>query len=72
MRVDEALPLLDKALDDAALEERRELRVVHGFGEGKLRKAVADFLKGHPHVATFHLGGAGEGGAGATIVELRD
>ena len=72
LRVDEALPLLDKALDDASLSERRELRVVHGFGEGKLRRAVADFLKGHPHVAAWRLGGAGEGGAGATIVELRD
>jgi len=72
LRVDEALPLLDKALDDAALGERTEVRVIHGFGEGKLRKAVAGFLDGHPHVAGFRLGHAGEGGAGATIVELRD
>lgn len=72
LRVDEALPLLDKALDDAALGDRTEVRVIHGFGEGKLRKAVAGFLDGHPHVAAFRLGQAGEGGAGATIVELRD
>lgn len=71
-RVDEALPRLDKALDDAALGERNELRVIHGFGEGKLRKAVAGFLEGHPHVAAFRLGGPSEGGAGATIVALKE
>jgi DNA mismatch repair protein MutS2 len=69
--VDEALERLDKALDDAALGERTELRVVHGFGEGKLRRAVAGFLEGHAHVASFRLGRANEGGAGATVVELK-
>ena len=72
LTVDEALPRVDKLLDDAALDDRREIRVIHGFGEGKLRKAVAGFLKGHPHVASYRAGGAGEGGGGVTIVELRD
>ncbi len=72
LTVDEALPRVDKLLDDAALGDRREVRVIHGFGEGKLRKAVAGFLKGHPHVASYRAGGAGEGGGGVTIVELRD
>ncbi len=72
LTVDEALPRVDKLLDDAALSDRREVRVIHGFGEGKLRKAVAGLLKGHPHVASYRAGGAGEGGGGVTIVELRD
>jgi DNA mismatch repair protein MutS2 len=72
LTVDEALPRVDKLLDDAALGERREVRVIHGFGEGKLRKAVAGFLRGHPHVAAWRAGGAGEGGGGVTIVELKD
>jgi DNA mismatch repair protein MutS2 len=46
--------------------------VIHGFGEGKLRKAVAGFLQGHPHVAAWRAGGAGEGGGGVTIVELKE
>jgi DNA mismatch repair protein MutS2 len=70
--VDEALPKVDKFLDDAALADRREVRVIHGFGHGKLRKAVAGLLEGHPHVATFRLGESREGGAGATIVELKE
>ncbi len=72
LTVDEALPRVDKLLDDAALGDRHEIRVIHGFGEGKLRKAIAGFLKGHPHVASYRTGGANEGGGGVTIVELRD
>jgi DNA mismatch repair protein MutS2 len=72
LTVDEALPRVDKLLDDAALSERREIRVIHGFGAGRLRKAVAGLLEGHPHVASFHPGAANEGGAGVTIVELKD
>jgi DNA mismatch repair protein MutS2 len=72
LTVDEALPRVDKFLDDATLGDRREVRVIHGFGHGKLRKAVAGLLEGHPHVATFRLGEGREGGAGATIVELKE
>jgi DNA mismatch repair protein MutS2 len=72
LRVDEALPKVDKFLDESALAERREVRVIHGFGQGTLRKAVAGLLDGHPHVAAFRLGQAREGGGGATIVELKE
>ena len=61
MTVDEALPRVDKLLDDAALSERREIRVVHGFGSGRLKKAVAGLLDGHPHVASWRLGQITEG-----------
>jgi len=71
LRVDEALPRVDKALDDAALADRQQVRVVHGFGEGKLRRAVAELLEGHPHVASWRAGAANEGGGGVTIVELK-
>jgi len=72
LTVDEALPKVDKFLDESALADRRSIRVIHGFGQGKLRQAVAGLLEGHPHVASYRLGDAREGGAGATIVELRD
>ena len=42
------------------------------FGEGKLRKAVAQMLEGHPLVSSWRLGGPSEGGGGATVVELKD
>ena len=70
LTVDEALPRVDKALDEALLADRHEVRVIHGFGEGKLRKAVAGFLEGHPHVASVRLGAEGRGGV--TVVELKE
>ena len=70
LTVDEALPRVDKALDDALLADRHEVRVIHGFGEGRLRKAVAGFLEGHPHVAAVRLGAEGRGGV--TVVELKE
>jgi len=72
LTVDEALPLVDKLLDEATLSNRSAVRIVHGFGGGKLKKAVADLLEGHPQVASFRAGAANEGGGGATIVELKD
>ncbi len=72
LTVEEALPRVDKLLDDAALAERRQIRVIHGFGEGRLRQAVAGLLKDHPHVAAYRVGAANEGGGGVTIVELKE
>jgi DNA mismatch repair protein MutS2 len=72
MTVEEARERVDKLLDDAALSDRREIRLVHGFGAGKLRKAVAQMLEGHPLVSSWRLGGPSEGGGGATVVELKD
>jgi DNA mismatch repair protein MutS2 len=72
LTVEEARERVDKLLDDAALSERREIRVIHGFGEGKLRKAVAQMLKAHPLVSSWRAGAPNEGGGGATIVELKE
>jgi len=72
LTVEEATDRVDKVLDDAALSDRREIRLVHGFGEGKLRKAVARLLERHPLVASWRPGGPSEGGGGATVVELKD
>jgi DNA mismatch repair protein MutS2 len=69
--VDEALDLLDKYLDDAALEGISPLRIVHGHGTGRLRSAIQKFLEGHPQVEGYTEAGEKEGGRGATVVRLR-
>ena len=69
LRVDEALPKLDKALDNAMLGETTQIRVIHGFGQGTLRRAVVEFLKDHPHVSNVNV--ASEGRGGVTVVELK-
>jgi DNA mismatch repair protein MutS2 len=72
LTVEEALPRVDKLLDDAILSDATQLRVIHGHGGGALRRAVRELLLGHPHVAAFHAGDPREGGSGVTIVALRD
>ena len=69
-RVDEALTVIDSLLDDAALEGMTSLKIVHGKGTGALRRAVREFLTGHPLVASTE---PGEGGSasGVTVVQLR-
>ena len=70
--VDEALNRLEKFFDDALVTESRSLRIVHGYGTGQLRRAVADFLKTHPLVANFGPAPENQGAGGATVVELKE
>jgi DNA mismatch repair protein MutS2 len=69
--VDEAVDETDKFLDEAFLNSQQFIRIVHGHGTGALRRAIGDLLKNHPHVERFSQAPQGEGGAGATIVELK-
>ena len=68
MTTDEAIPALDKYLDDAYLAHLPQVRVVHGRGTGALRTAVHKRLKKLNYVKEFRLGEFGEGDSGVTIV----
>jgi DNA mismatch repair protein MutS2 len=68
---DEAVDAVDKFLDEASLASLNQVRIVHGHGTGALRKAIAELLKDHPHVARFTPAPQDQGGSGATLVELR-
>ncbi len=68
---DEAIPNLDKYLDDAYLAHLPNVRVVHGRGTGALRNAVHKHLKKLKYVKDFRLGEFGEGDSGVTIVEFK-
>jgi len=70
-RVDEAEQELEQYLDRAFLAGLPRVRIIHGHGAGILRRAVREFLKSHPHVATITEAPQNEGGQGATLVELR-
>ncbi len=69
--VEEALEALDRFLDRAALAGLAEVRIVHGHGTGRLRKAIRAFLDRHVHVSSHRPGQGREGGDGATVVTLR-
>jgi DNA mismatch repair protein MutS2 len=70
--VDEALSRAEKFLDDAIVGEQRTVRLIHGYGTGQLRRALAEFLSSHPLVATFAAAPAEQGGGGVTVVELKE
>jgi len=72
MTGDEALPLIDKLLDDAFLAGLRRIDIIHGKGTGALRKKVTQFLAEHQRVASFRPGEWNEGGLGVTIVEIKE
>ena len=69
--VDEATDEVEKFLDRAYLAGLPRVRIVHGTGMGILRRALRSMLERHPHVAGISEPGQSEGGAGATVVELR-
>jgi DNA mismatch repair protein MutS2 len=69
-RVDEALEALDRYLDDAGLAGLSKVMIIHGLGTGALRDAVRSDAASHPLVRSLRPGERGEGGDGATIVEL--
>ena len=67
----EALPIIDKYLDDARLSKLETVRIVHGKGTGKLKNGIHEFLKKHPHVKSYRMGTFGEGEMGVTVVEIK-
>ena len=71
MALDEALPEVQKFLDDAMLSSLGEVSIIHGNGMGVLRAGIQDCLRRHPSVRSFRLGRYGEGETGVTIVSLK-
>jgi DNA mismatch repair protein MutS2 len=68
---DEAIEVVQRALDDALVAGLHRIDIIHGKGTGALRKRVAEFLKEYPHVHAYRLGEWNEGGSGVTVVELK-
>jgi DNA mismatch repair protein MutS2 len=69
---EEARDRVEKFLDSAVMATASRVRIVHGHGMGILRKAIWDLLKSSPHVEKFYQAPQNEGGAGATIAELKE
>lgn len=71
MTVDEALPLVDRFIDQALLQGREKVQIIHGIGSGRLRTAIHQFLSAHRGVKQTAPAEVQKGGAGVTVVELR-
>ena len=72
MTFDEAMPEVDKYLDDVYLAGLKEVRLIHGKGTGALRAKIGRFLKGHPRVRAHRLGAWNEGDTGVTVVTIAE
>lgn len=68
MRIDEAMPLVERYLDQAFRAGYHEVTVIHGRGEGILRREVHELCRRLSYVSDFRLGGPSEGGYGVTVV----
>jgi DNA mismatch repair protein MutS2 len=68
---DEALETVVAALDRATLAGQPLLRIIHGYGTGRLKAVLRDYLAASPYVGRFRTGERSEGGDGVTIVELK-
>lgn len=71
LTVDEAIPIIDKYLDECSMTSMKTTRIVHGKGTGRLRSGIQTYLKKHPHVKSLRNGTFGEGEMGVTIIELK-
>jgi DNA mismatch repair protein MutS2 len=70
--VDEAISRAERFLDESLLSDQRTIRVIHGYGTGQLKRALAGFFQQHPLVASIAAAPPEQGGGGVTVVELKD
>ena len=70
--VEEALARTARFLDETILLEQRTVRIIHGYGTGQLRRALADYLRNHPLVSGCQPAAPEKGGGGVTVVDLKE
>jgi len=71
LTVEEALMRIDPYLDEAYYQGRERAHIIHGFGTGRLRKGIHDYLGKHPLVEKYELADLEQGGGGVTVVTLK-
>lgn len=69
-RVEDAKIGIEEFLDKAVRDGLSSVRIIHGKGTGALRQAARELLEGHPLAKSFAPEAPGQGGDGATVVEL--
>jgi len=69
-RVEDALALLGPFIDDALLHDLTRVEIIHGSGEGALRRAIREFLADQKGISAFYAAPLDQGGDNITIAEL--
>ncbi|NBC26336.1 MAG: endonuclease MutS2 [Bacteroidetes bacterium] len=70
-RGDAAVKELMHYLDNAVARGMQQVEIVHGKGEGILKKLVHEHLEKRDEIKTYHLAPWEHGGPGCTLVELK-
>ena len=70
MTIDEAIPIVDKAIDDALIAGIGQLRIIHGKGTGALRAGLTAYLEMNRFVKKLETAALDAGGSGATVIDL--
>jgi len=71
MRTEEAIPKVQELVDEAAMLNIGEVRILHGKGFGILRQMIREYLRISPAVETFDDEDIQQGGTGVTVVKVR-
>lgn len=69
--VGDALPLVDRMIDRAIVEGSASLRIIHGYGTGRLKEAIRDHLKHYACVKRISGADPQSGGEAITLVDLK-
>ncbi len=72
LTAEEATEKLDQFLDQAIISGMSQVYVIHGKGAGILKRTLTEYLRKHKEVASLRLGDFNEGGAGVTVVKLKE
>jgi DNA mismatch repair protein MutS2 len=71
-RARDAVDAVDRYIDQTALDDLNEIRILHGKGTGALSSAIQEFLQHHPLVKSSYFAEQRDGGTGVTIVEMKE
>ena len=63
----EGVEMMEDYISKALVDKKSSVKVIHGFGSGRLRQALWEALKKNKHVSSFSLGPDG----GSTIINLK-
>ncbi|MFH0823857.1 MAG: Smr/MutS family protein [Pseudomonadota bacterium] len=70
LRVDDALAVVEKAVDEAMLSGLSSINVIHGKGTGRLKQAIWEALADQSYVRSLRVENIHGGGDGVTVVDL--
>ncbi|EQA37447.1 Smr domain protein [Leptospira inadai serovar Lyme str. 10] len=70
LRFEEAYRLLDSGIQDAFLKGETLVEVVHGIGEGVLKRMTEDYIQNHDFLKVLEDGGLFIGNPGSTLIEI--